>query len=148
MNEMFINDIENITKDYDEKRLKKLHIESLKGLGKREILFENQEMRNTLYELKTILSNIDSDYKVNKKVYLKMFNKLKEKLAKEFDLYETGATKGKYAGYGLVFGLIFGSVFTTINPALIGIGMPIGLIFGSGIGTKKEKALFEAGKVY
>ena len=148
---MLINyglEIKHITKDFDEKVIKKLKIESLLNLTEKIADLESIDVEKSLIEMKKILRNIAEKEPKQNRLYNKEFELLRRKVIDEFGYHQKGSIIAKYVGFGLVFGVAIGAGLSSASATFTGAGIAIGLAIGSGIGTQKEKVEEEAGNIY
>jgi len=141
-------EIKHITKDFNEKLIKKLGINSLIDLTEKILDLESDDVEKSIIEIKRILKNIADGEPKQNRLYNKEFELLKKKVIDEFGYYQKGSIVEKYVGFGLVFGVAIGAGFSSFSAAFSGAGIAIGLAIGAGIGTKKEKEEEEAGNIY
>ncbi|MCK5761526.1 MAG: hypothetical protein KAH16_01360 [Candidatus Izimaplasma sp.] len=142
------SEIKYISKDFDEKTIKKLKINALISLNRKMINLESESIEKSLLELKRILRNIlDKEPKQNR-IYRKEFVKLKKTVIDEFGYYQKGSIIENHIALGLVFGISIGAALTSFLASSSGVGLVLGMAIGSVIGTKKEKEEEEAGNLY
>jgi hypothetical protein len=141
-------EIKHITKDFDEKQIKKLNVESLMRLNDKIKDLESDDVEKSLVEIKRILRNISDKEPKQNRLYNREFELLKKKVIDEFGYHEKGSIMAKYTGLGLVFGVAIGAGLSTASAAFSGAGIAIGLAIGAGIGSKKEKEEVAAGNIY
>ena len=141
-------EIKHITKDFDEKIIKKLKINSLISLYAKLIDLENTDIEKSMLDLKIILRNIKDKEPKQNRIYRKEFERLKKTVIKEFGFYQKGSIIENHIALGLVFGVAIGASLTTFVASSSGIGLVLGMTVGSAIGTKKEKEEEIAGNLY
>ena len=144
----YVLEIEYITKDFDKKIIKKLKIASLINLSNKLIDLENDDVANSMLDLKNILRNIADKEPKQYRSYRKEFESLKKTVIDEFGFHQKGSIIEKNIGLGLVLGVAIGAALTTMLTSSAGIGMVLGMAIGSAIGTKKEKEEEAAGNLY
>ena len=141
-------EINHITKDFDEKIIKKLKINSLINLYVKLLDLENADIEKSMLDLKKILKNIEDKEPKQNRIYRKEFKRLKKIVIKEFGFYQKGSIIENHITLGLVFGIAIGASLTTFVVSSSGIGLVLGMAIGTAIGTKKEKEEEIAGNLY
>ena len=141
-------EIKHITREFDDKLIKKLKIESLISLNEKLNDLESDDIEKSFIEMKRILRNISDKEPKQNRLYNKEYEILKKKVVDEFGFHQKGSIVAKYVGLGLVFGVAIGAGFSSVSSLSAGIGLALGLAVGSGIGTKKEKDEEEKGNIY
>jgi hypothetical protein len=141
-------EIKHITKDFDEKQLKKLKVNSLINLYVKLIDLENADVEKSMLDLKKILKNIEDKEPKQNRIYRKEFESLKKIVIKEFGFHQKGSIVENHIALGLVFGIAIGASLTSFLASSSGIGLVLGMAIGSAIGTKKEKEEEIAGNLY
>jgi len=146
---MFIDydkNIKDITSQFNEKKTKKLGIDTLINLSIKLYEYQNKEVEDLMIQLKNSLENLNFDDKKQQKKYLKDFALLKQLVKSQFDLHEKGSILTTYTAFGMMIGLSVGTGVSSGKGT--GIGISLGLVFGSAIGTQREKQMKEEGKLY
>jgi len=142
------NEILSITREFDEKTIKKLGIKSLVNLSEKLQDKENDDISTQMYELKEILNDISAGAISDKRKFRKAFSIVRKLVQDEFDYHQKDSIKEKYIGIGIAIGVAIGAGLSSIMASYIGVGIALGVAIGAGIGTQKEKEAFEAGKIY
>ncbi|MDX8367725.1 hypothetical protein [Cytobacillus sp. IB215665] len=157
----YIIEIENLVKELDEQKKKKLKIDVLMRMLNMLKDEPNHKLLSDFDELKKLLTEVIQHYNKTKiKVYRQYFHNIQEAVEKEFGYVEKGALIGRYvgiwiamgSGIGLIMGMIIGSGIDNIGVGVAlgpGFGTAIGIVIGSGIiGTSKEKEADSKGLTY
>ena len=144
--------IETATRDYTEKQIKKLVIESIINLGDKLRDFEDTEVTQIMSDLSSRLLDFDFNDRASLKDYRYQVKKVKDLVKTKWNLNERGTIVSYYTALGVAFGPALGTTYAAFNPeqsgTAIAIGIPIGIAIGSAIGSSKEKKLDKEGKVY
>lgn len=139
--------ITQITHLFDEKKIKKLQIDSFVRLCDK-MGEENTEVNELLRETYSLLVEISNSEELKYKNFVKSLNNLKKIVRKNLGYTQKGAIQEEYTAIGIAIGVAIGAGFSSMNTALMGIGIPVGLAIGISIGKKKESEAEEAGKTY
>ena len=84
-------EIKDITNHFNEKKTKKLGIDTLINLSIKLYDYQNKEVEDLMIQLKNSLVNLNFDEKKQLKKYLKDFAFLKQLVKNQFDLHEKGS---------------------------------------------------------
>ena len=142
------SEVRHITKDFDKKMIKKYSVDSLVSLNNKLIDMENHDIEKSMLELKSFLRNIADGEPKQRRIYRKEFESLKKSVIEKYGFYQKGSVIENSIGLGLVFGVAIGASLTSLLVSSAGIGLALGMAIGSAIGTRKEKELEAADKLY
>ena len=121
MLENYKNEIEEITKGFNEKQIKKLGVNALKSLSTKLNEYVNDEIEEIMIELRNLLKNAGFEEINNFKIFRKKLISLKEIVKVNYGLYERGSVSSQYVALGVVFGPAIGILLGTLVPTLLGL---------------------------
>ncbi len=140
--------VQTIIDRFDEKQIKKLHLEVLLNLLNKVNDIDDSELEDKISRVVRILGDLESSGTLKSKEYQKSFAELTKHIRTKYGYVAKGDIQSESVALGIGIGVVFGTLLISINAGFMAIGIAVGAGIGTAIGTRKEKAEYEKGNIY
>jgi len=146
--EKYIAEIERLVSELDEKRFKKLQIQTLLNLIRKISEKQNEEIDQMLSNIVLYLQDVNHIESFQRHAYERQFSALKKTVRNTYGYVAKGDIPNEKMAIGIGIGVAIGAGLMSVNSAFIGAGIAIGVAVGLSLGSAQEKKEEENGNIY